>query len=86
MELRTDFHQREQAFTRALLVVLPNKMMGCMMANSNSQPSQYTWSEVFAEAIAMAQSQQASQSDKWQDLGHHKRPDGQSRGRSAPSP
>jgi len=69
VELRTDFHQREQAFTRALLVVAPNKMMGCMMANSNSQASQYTWSEVFSEAIALAQAQQSTQTSKWANLG-----------------
>src|SRR4051812_11341356 len=64
VELRTDFYQRQQAFGRAVLAVVPNKMMACMRVDSANQATQFTWDQIFTEAIAMAQAQQVDQSAK----------------------
>ena len=52
-QLRGDYHQREEAFLRALVTVLPRKAISCMKAGY-APDDQYAWKTIFAESVALA--------------------------------
>ncbi|MEY4484651.1 MAG: hypothetical protein RL693_2103, partial [Verrucomicrobiota bacterium] len=52
IQLRSDFRQREDALVRSLLAIVPNKAIGCMSADADTNAGKFTWSAIFNEAIA----------------------------------
>lgn len=52
-QLRGDYHQREEAFLRALVTVLPRKAISCMKAGYDPA-DEYSWKTIFAESVAIA--------------------------------
>ncbi len=69
IQLRSDFHQREDAFVRALLAVFPNTAAGCMQPGSSSATELYTWGAIFDQAIALAGATQTDDASKLSTLG-----------------
>ncbi len=59
--LKSDYQQREEAFLRALVTIIPNKAMLCMQ--DNSQPwavrEQLRWNQIIDEALAISNSNAA---------------------------
>ncbi|MFK7910274.1 MAG: hypothetical protein AB8F34_06685 [Akkermansiaceae bacterium] len=59
--LKADYQQREEAFLRALVTIVPNKAMLCMQ--DNSQPwatrEQLRWNQIIDEALALSNSNAA---------------------------
>ncbi len=57
-QLRADYHQREEAFLRALVAVFPQKAIASMRAGY-APADDYAWSTIFAESVTMANTAQA---------------------------
>ncbi|MDB6072511.1 MAG: hypothetical protein JWO89_151, partial [Verrucomicrobiaceae bacterium] len=53
IQLRADYHQREEALMRAVVAVLPKKAIACMR-EGYAASDDYSWSTIFAESMAMA--------------------------------
>ena len=49
--LRNDYHQREDAFLRALTNIIPNKTMQGMMDGADSDVDNLNWEQIFSEAL-----------------------------------
>lgn len=52
IQMRTDYRQREDAFVRALIAIVPNKAIGCMQNNAAAHSADLTWNQIFTEALA----------------------------------
>lgn len=52
-QLRTDYHQREEALMRALVALFPQRVVDCMKADYAAADA-YSWATLFADAEAMA--------------------------------
>lgn len=70
-QVKLDYSQKERAFLRALLDIVPNKIMGGMMpdAASPSNIDNYGWSQIFTDALAQAQTDMALDPAIRDDLG-----------------
>ncbi len=53
-QVKVDYRQKEDALLRALVYIVPNKAIGAMMPNSASSPAQYSWDQIFTDAITLA--------------------------------
>jgi hypothetical protein len=60
-QVKLDYSQKERAFLRALLDIVPNKVMGGMMPNARTGATinNFAWSQIFTDALARAQADQA---------------------------
>lgn len=52
--IRIDYTQKEDAFLRGIVALLPNKAIDVMKDGSRSRANELTWETLFREAIAMA--------------------------------
>ncbi|MDZ4288144.1 MAG: hypothetical protein U0984_09305, partial [Prosthecobacter sp.] len=52
-QLRSDYHQREDALMRAVVAVFPKKAIACMDAGFVSSTN-HSWSTIFSEAITLS--------------------------------
>lgn len=68
-QVKLDYTQKERAFLRALLDIVPNKIMGGMMPDASNNASDYDWSQIFTEALAQAQINRALDPAISTDLG-----------------
>lgn len=68
IQLRIDYHQREEALMRALVATFPSKVVACMKGNYTDS-SAYDWNSVFAAAIARASSSSALSSELKSQMG-----------------
>ncbi|MEM9079745.1 MAG: hypothetical protein AAGC74_03530 [Verrucomicrobiota bacterium] len=53
-QVRLDYNQKERAFLRALLDIVPNTSMRLMMHDSENNPDDYNWETIFTEALNQA--------------------------------
>jgi hypothetical protein len=67
-QLRTDYGQREEALLRALVAEFPRKAIACMKAG-HAPSNDYSWSTIFAQAIATASSSEGLSDDVVTSLG-----------------
>jgi len=69
--LRNDYHQREDAFLRALTNILPNKAMICMQDDSRNWTTRrpLLWSSIIDEALVQSNSRQALAPEFARELG-----------------
>lgn len=58
-QVRIDYAQKERAFLRALVDIVPNTAMQAMATNSSNRANQLNWSAIFSEALQRANVQQA---------------------------
>lgn len=68
-QVKLDYSQKERAFLRALLHVVPNKVMGGMMPNARNNAADYAWPAIFEEALAQAQTDQSLDPNLQSSLG-----------------
>lgn len=67
-QLRVDYRHREEALLRALIATFPEKAIKCMKANY-AEGESYSWSNIFADAVALSASSQRLSSEALQELG-----------------
>ncbi len=53
-QVKIDYRQKEDALLRALVYVVPNKAIGAMMPNSAGNASNFSWDQIFTDAIALS--------------------------------
>ncbi|MFK5922236.1 MAG: hypothetical protein QM496_08660 [Verrucomicrobiota bacterium] len=53
-QVKIDYRQKEDALLRALVYVVPNKAIGAMMPNSAGNASNYSWDQIFTDAITLS--------------------------------
>ena len=58
-QVRLDYSQKERAFLRALLHVVPNSIIGGMMPGASTTPNDFSWDQIFQDALAQAQTDMA---------------------------
>lgn len=68
-QVRLDYNQKERAFLRSLLQIVPNAAMRCMMDNSVSNASELSWEAIFQQAIDQASLDSALDPTSLGDLG-----------------
>lgn len=68
-QVRLDYTQKERAFLRSLLQIVPNAAMRCMMDNSTAISNQLSWEAIFQEAITQASLENALDPTSLADLG-----------------
>lgn len=59
VQLRLDYSQKETAFLRALLHIVPNKAIGAMQRDSRWSADDYSWETIFEEASQLANLEEA---------------------------
>lgn len=69
VQVRSDFSQKEDAVIRSLVSILPNRAIGAMQDGSNAQSANFSWATIFAEAIDLADAEQAVDSVVMADFG-----------------
>ncbi|HCN75560.1 MAG TPA: hypothetical protein DIT13_00015 [Verrucomicrobiales bacterium] len=52
-QLKLDYSQREEALMRALVAVFPSRAIACMKAD-HAAGENWSWSEIFADAVALS--------------------------------
>lgn len=68
-QVKIDYSQKERAFLRALLNVVPNAAMQNMMQGSSNALTNNDWSAIFTQALTQAQSDQALDTNIQANLG-----------------
>lgn len=68
-QVRLDYNQKERAFLRSLLQIVPNAAMRCMMDNSVSNAAELSWESIFQQAIDQASLDNALDPSSLGDLG-----------------
>ena len=67
-QVKLDYNQKEQAFLRSLLHLVPNYAMRAMMDDSNTNSNNLDWNTIFAEAMLQASTDQGLDPDDYSDL------------------
>ncbi|WP_411847016.1 hypothetical protein AAFN60_06030 [Roseibacillus persicicus] len=68
-QVRLDYSQKERAFLRSLLQIVPNAAMTAMMENSQSSVDDISWEGIFEDALVQARVDQALDPAISADLG-----------------
>ncbi len=58
-QVKQDYSQKEDAILNSLIHIVPNKAIGAMQRYSANTPDNFTWDTIFAEAMSMANVEQA---------------------------
>jgi len=67
-QLKVDYHQREEALLRALVALFPGKVIACMKADLEENPT-YSWNAIFNEAVLLSGASGRLSEELMEDLG-----------------
>lgn len=68
-QVRIDYSQKERAFLKALVDIVPNMAMQAMAKDSSLQSNNLNWSAIFSQALQQANIQQSIDADDIATLG-----------------
>ena len=68
-QVKLDYAQKEQAFLRSLLYIVPNRAMLAMAQNSSGNSNNLDWNAIFNEAMVQASIDQALDPTEYSNLG-----------------